>query len=63
MGIWGDTGFIVTVDQLTPLPLGEVRICRRITEVSAEHGFCTRMKVIGEDQRWDKQSHAGKGLK
>lgn len=38
-------------DQLTPLPLGKVRVCCWVIEVSAEHGFCTRMEVIGEHQR------------
>lgn len=41
-------------DVLTPLPLGEVRVCCWVIEVSAEHGFSTRMEVIGEHQRWGK---------
>lgn len=42
-------------DQLTPLPLGEVGVCCWIVEVSAEHGFCTRMEVIGEHQGCGKK--------
>lgn len=38
-------------DQLTPLPLGKVRVCCWVIEVPAEHGFCTRMEIVGEHQR------------
>lgn len=38
-------------DQLTPLPLGEVRVCCGVIEMSAEHGFCARVEVIREHQR------------
>lgn len=38
-------------DSHTPFPLGKIRVRCWIIEVSAEHGFCTRMEVIREDQR------------
>ena len=38
-------------DQLTPLPLSEVRVRCWVIEVSAEHGFCTRVEVVREHQR------------
>ncbi len=50
-------------DHLTPLPLGKVRVCCWIIEVSAEHGFCTRMEVIGEHQRWGTKVGDGKQSK
>lgn len=55
-GCWSDAGSISVKeegreDKRTPLPLGKVRVCCWVIEVSAEHGFCTRMEVIGEHQR------------
>lgn len=41
-------------DKLTPLPLGEVRVCCWVVEMSAEHRFCTRVEVVGKHQRWSK---------
>lgn len=39
-------------EELTPLPFGEVRVCCWVIKMPAEHGFCTWMEVIREDQRW-----------
>lgn len=42
--------------QLTPLPLREVRVCCRVIEVSTEHGFCARMEVVREHQCYERRS-------
>lgn len=42
-------------DKLTPLPLGEVRVCCWVVEMSAEHRFCTRVEVVGKHQSWSRK--------
>lgn len=47
--------FLGVEQELTPLPLGEIRVSRRVVEVPAVHGLSTSMEVVREHQRCERK--------